>query len=553
MGDQHPNRRFLGFDFLILILSSFGRTPVPFLKHSTTQTAPQVHRALRFARSRGWVALMVAIASPLSNIIPALSQPSATTSAITCDPSTLSPEINTPSSSTPDLGSLPSNPSAKAADLSTLAPPSNTLQVPTQPDAVKITETQSLTLAQAVDLGLRRNRTLQISALQVEQQRFTLRQTRAAIYPTVSANAGITRSDSAQSAIAAKQFGQRNRPNATNNFSGSVQLNYDVFTSGQRPASIKAAESALKSTEKAYQIQLHQLRLDVANDYYDLQQADESIKIAQQTVDAGQENLRVAQAKESAGLGTRFDVLQAQVSLANSQQQLTQAKGQQLISRRQLAQRLSLPDQVTVVTADPVTIVGKWTPSLEESIVQALRNRSELAQTLDERNIAIQNRKVALGSLGPQLTFNANVAIADDLADNNLGAYGYGVGAQASKTIYDGGLAKAVAAQQQANASIADTQFASFKNTIRFQVEQNYYTLQSSRERIASTRCAIEQANQGLTLAKLRRDNGVGTSLEVSNATTDLAQARNNYLNAIVSYNRALSALQRYTAQNTTP
>jgi outer membrane factor, OMF family len=528
---------------------------VPFVKHSTTQIASQVHRAFGARQGRVWIALMAAIAGPLSSV-PVLSQPSATTSAITCDPSTLSSDpsgFGSSPSSTPDLGSLPGSPSAKASDLGKLPPPSDTLQVPKSPPEVAIASTQALTLQEAIALGQQRNRNLQIAALQVDQQRFTLRQVRAAIYPTVTTSASIARSDSAQAAITAKQFGRPNRPNATNNFSGSVQLNYDVFTSGQRPASIRAAEAAVRSAEKAYQIQLRQVRLDVANDYYDLQQADESINIARQTVESGQENLRVAQAKESAGLGTRFDVLQAQVSLANNQQQLIQAQSQQQTSRRQLAQRLSLPDTLNVVTADPVAVIGTWSPSLEESIVQALQNRSELGQTLDQRDIALQNRRVALGSLGPQLTFNANIALADDLGDQNLGAYGYGVGAQASKTIFDGGSAKAIAAQQQANASIAETQFVSFKNTIRFQVEQNYYTLQASRERITATRCAIEQATQGLALAKLRRDNGVGTSLEVSNATTDLAQARNNYLTAIVSYNRALSALQRYTSQSTTP
>jgi outer membrane factor, OMF family len=509
----------------------------------------------------GFMVVAAAAITSLANTFPVLSQPSAApTTTTTCDPNALPPPAisggasGASSTGSPDLGSLPnSSASAKAADLGTLTPPSNTLQVPSKPEDVTITATQAITLGQAVDLAQRRNRDLQIAALQVEQQRFALRQAKAALYPAVSANAGISRSDSAQAAIAAKQAGLPNRPNASNDFSGSVELNYDVFTSGQRSASIRAAESSLKSTEKVYQAQLRQLRLDVANDYYDLQQADESIKIAQQSVDNAAENLRVAQARESAGLGTRFDVLQAEVALADRKQQLIQAQSQQQVSRRQLAQRLSLPEVVTVVSADAVAIAGNWTPTLEESIVQALQNRSELGQVLDQRDIALQNRKVALGSLGPQLSFSANIALADDLADNNLGAYGYGVGAQASKTIFDGGSAKAIAAQQQLNSSIAETQFASFKNVIRFQVEQNYYTLQSSRERISTTRCAIEQAEQGLTLARLRRDNGVGTSLEVSNATTDLAQARNNYLAAIISYNRALSALQRFTSQNATP
>lgn len=532
------------------------------IQQAALQSPQALNTIARSRHCRAWVGLMMATmtGSLAATPLPVFSQPSVTTTTITCDPNVLPPlaisggTVGASSTGALDLGSLPSsNTSAKAADLGTLAPPSNTLQVPSKPEDVTITTTQAITLDQAIDLAQRRNRDLQIAALQVEQQRFALRQAKAALYPAVSANAGITRSDSAQAAIAAKQAGLPNRPNANNSFSGSVGLNYDVFTSGQRSASIRAAESSLRSTEKAYQVQLRQLRLDVANDYYDLQQADESIKIAQQTVENGQENLRVAQARESAGLGTRFDVLQAQVSLSNNQQQLIQAQSQQQVSRRQLAQRLSLPEVVTVVSADAVAISGQWTPTLEESIVQALQNRSELGQVLDQRDIALQNRKVALGSLGPQLTFNANIALADDLADNNLGAYGYGVGAQVSKTIFDGGAAKAIASQQQINSSIAETQFDSFKNVIRFQVEQNYYTLQSSRERISTTRCAIEQAEQGLTLAKLRRDNGVGTSLEVSNATTDLAQARNNYLAAIISYNRALSALQRFTAQKSTP
>lgn len=513
---------------------------------------------------------------------PAWSQP---TAAITCDPATLPPLPSRQQSSGPvDLGSLPGT-SSNAVDLAklpALAPPTKDLAVPRTPEAVRVDTIQPISLEQAVELARQRNRSLQIAALQVDQQRFALQQTRSSLYPTVDAQAGITRTDSAQAKIAIKQqksdvqdridrleripnptpiqlqtlaaLRQQlraldNQSTANNNFNGTVALNYDVFTSGQRPASIRAAEAALRSVEQAYNTQLQQLRLDVANDYYDLQQADESVKIGRQAVENAQENLRVTQAKETAGLGTRFEVLQAQVTLANQQQQLIQAQNQQLVAQRQLAQRLSLPSNLTFTAADPVVIAGEWSPTLEDSIVRSLQSRAELAQVFEQRTIAQQNRRVALGSLGPQLGFNASVSVADDLVDNQLGSLGYGLGAQASKLIFDGGAAKAIAAQQEANAAIAETQFADFRNLIRFQVEQNYYTLRSSRDRILTTRCAIEQAQQGLNLARLRRDYGVGTSLEVSNATTDLAQAENNYLSAIVDYNRAFAALQRFVGQ----
>jgi outer membrane factor, OMF family len=582
---------------------------------------------IRSGWGRGWLVLM-AVSGPLFSSAPLLSQtpsqtpnqpPSSTPSQIpsqlpaqipgqplsptTCDTTAL-PLAPSPSpSGNVDLGSLPQDASPqrndqnktpnkatnKAADLSKLegiTPPTTSLDIPQSPAAVTVDRPQPLSLAQALELGRSRSRDLQISGLEVEQQRAAVGEARAALYPAVDVEAGISRSDSAQAKIAVKQQRSElrdqidqlaqipaptpeqvltlaqlrrqlrsleNESTASNSFSGSLSLNYDIFTSGQRPASIRAAEAALKSTEQAYQTQLQQVRLDVANDYFDLQQADELVRIARQTVTNAEENLRVTQAREAQGVGTRFEVLQAEVALADRRQQLIQAENQQQTSRRQLAQRLSFPDTITPTASDPVGIIGEWSPSLEESIVRALQGRTELAQVLEQRQIAQQNRRVALGSLGPQLAFNANVELADDLIDSNLGAFGYGVGAEASKTIFDGGSAKAIAKEQQLNASIAETQFASFKQLIRFQVEQNYYTLRSSRERIVTTRCAIEQAQQGLNLAKLRRDYGVGTSLEVSDATTDLAQAENNYLSAIVDYNRALAALQRFVASQSPP
>jgi len=115
-----------------------------------------------------------------------------------------------------------------------------------------------------------------------------------------------------------------------------LSLSYDLYTSGQRRASIRRAEQQLRFDELDVERQIEQLRLDVANDYYALQAADESVRINQAVRNA---SLRDAQALEQAGVGTRFDVLQSQVQLADETQRLSLS--QQRISRRQLAQRLS--------------------------------------------------------------------------------------------------------------------------------------------------------------------------------------------------------------------
>ena len=339
----------------------------------------------------------------------------------------------------------------------------------------------------------------------------------------------------------------------SNTFNSTLSLNYDIYTSGGRSASIRSAEEQVRSAELEVERQNQQLSLDVSNDYYNIQQAEELIRVTQAAVENAQVNLRDTEAQERAGIGTRFDVLQAQVQLANAVQDLTQARNLQNISRRQLAQRLSLADAATLSSADPVEIAGRWNLSLEESIILALQNRAELAQLLAQRNIAQQQRRIALASIGPQLSAFANFNIVDQLDDSNLGAYGYAIGILVSMNFYDGGAARASAAQQEANIAIAQTQFATTKNQIRFQVEQAYFTLQSSFENIQTASTALEQARESLRLARLRFQAGVGTQLDVISAAANLTQAQGNLVAAILDYNRSLASLQRAVSNAQVP
>lgn len=331
-----------------------------------------------------------------------------------------------------------------------------------------------------------------------------------------------------------------------NVLSGTLEANYNVFTSGRRSASIRAAEEQVRSAELEVERQAQQLRLDVSNDYYDIQQADQQIRIAQAAVANSQASLRDAQALERAGLGTRFDSLRAQVQLANDTQSLTQALSQRQIARRALVRRLSLAPNANVSAADPVAVAGRWNPTLEETIVQAFQNRAELAQQLAQRNISRARRRIALSELGPQVGVFAN--FMPSVVLNNIGdtaGYDYSFGGRVSLDLFDGGAARARAAQEDANAAIAETNFANTRDQVRFEVEQAYANSQSNFENIQTAAVAVEQAQESLRLARLRFQAGVGTQTEVIDAQAALTQAQSNQLQAVLDYNRALAALER--------
>jgi outer membrane protein TolC len=446
--------------------------------------------------------------------------------------------------------SKPVGPAKPGAAPEYLYPPANPLYFPTKAPEVKLQGIQPISLKQAIELAERSSGVLQEQRLQLQSSQAALREAKAANFPTLDFQAGVnhSRSSSGQLAEEAQRqniFRGANQDTASTNLSGNLAVNYDVFTSGQRTAQIKAAERQAKVSELLVESTLEQLRLDVTGDYYAMQSADESVRINEAAVRNAQISLKDAEALERAGLGTRFDVLRSQVQLADAQQQLTSAKSQQRISRRQLAQRISLAPTIDLAAADPVQVAGQWLPSLEDSIVLAFKNRAELQEQLARRESAQQLRKAALAALGPRVGVSARYEFLDSFDDEFGIADGYSLGATIRWSLLDGGAARARADQQEVAAKTAETRFNTVRDRIRFDVEEAYSTLQSTSENITTSTRALEQATEALRLARLRFQAGVGTQTDVINAETDLTRAEGRKVTAILDYNRAMAQMQR--------
>jgi OMF family outer membrane factor len=422
----------------------------------------------------------------------------------------------------------------------------NPLQFPTKPEEVRLQGTQPITLAQALEIARGNNLDLQRALLTVERSRSGVREQQAALLPSANLTAELSRSGPgfAGSDEPQNPLFNTNRESSTN-FSGGPQLNYTLYSSGERTARIRQAEEQLRSDELEVERQSEVIRLNVTTQYYDLQQADENVRIAQSAVTNAQASLRDAQALERAGVSTRFDVLRSQVNLANFQQQLVNAVSQQRINRRQLAQTLNLPQSIDVTTADPVRLAGLWNIPLEQTIVLAFQNRPELQQQLVQRNIFEQQRRQALSTLGPQVSLVASYNLQDQFDDNRSVQDTYSVGVRGSLALFDAGVARARADQARVNIRIAETQFGTQRNQVRFEVEQAYSQLQSNLENVQTANTAVEQSREALRLARLRFQAGVGTQTEVIDAENDLTRAEGQRVQAILNYNRALATLQR--------
>lgn len=455
--------------------------------------------------------------------------------------------------------------------LQPLNPSGNPLSFPTQADEVEVDTQKPITLEQAVELSLQNNKDVEVARLQVARAEAALRQERAALYPTLDLTSGLSYGSDlfldsiteqnidrlAEEAIVsdpdltedqARQLAEdrfTNTSTSTFDFNAGLGISYDLYNGGRRGASIRAAQKQLRSEQLNLESVVEQTRFETARDYYNLQNSDAQVEIQKAAVEDATQTLRDAQLLEQAGVGTRFDILRAEVELAQARQRLTTANANQNISRRQLAETLSVDHSTDLATADAIEEAGNWNLGLPETIVQAFRNRAELEQLLLQREINQEQRTIALSATRPQLSATANYTTNDDFEDDFDIGDRYSVGLNLQWRLYDGGSAGAGAEQAERDVEIAETQFADRRNQIRFAVEQAFFQLQSNKNNISTATKEVELAEESLRLARLRFGAGVGTQTDVIDAQTQLTTARGNLLSSITDYNQSYVELQR--------
>jgi outer membrane protein TolC len=457
-------------------------------------------------------------------------------------------------STTPSTVEKPKNIIAQAApNTDSKGKPQNNLDLPKTGAEVQITNNQALTLQDAIDTGLRNNREVQAARLTVNKSQAGVNEAQA----SKAIQVGLTGDVTYQGSPLFTEQASRNSfigSGTSTDAQGGVRATYNLLNAGRDTGTVRAAEEQV-NFDRLDLLRVEQLtRGNVITAYFDLQGADSSVIINQAAVKDATRSLSDAQLQEKAGVGTKFDVLRAQVQLATANQDLTNAQGQQQTARKKIAQILSVDQNTEYKAADAVRELGTWGNSLEDSVVLAYKNRPEVQQQLTRRNISQQQQIVASAADSPQVNLFANYGISKNLStstqslSNSTAARdNYSLGAQLSWSFWDGGAARARSSQQKVSQEISENQFTTARNQIRFEVEQAYNNLGANQKNIITSTQALKQAEESLKLARLRFQAGVGTQTDVIQAQTELARARGNRITAIINYNRSLSILRTAT------
>lgn len=333
-----------------------------------------------------------------------------------------------------------------------------------------------------------------------------------------------------------------------------------LFDGGAAVAGIQAANFAQNLSYFQLRETIDTVVSQVKQAFYQVVLNRALIKAQAQSVALLESQLIDQQNRYEAGTVPRFNVLQAEVALANAIPPLINAQNNLRISEYQLVRLLGMDYNKARLSEVPFNVVGELTYRLREinidnSIKTALgRNPGLKAQ---RQNILAQASNVTVARSGffPQINASGGYQWQNDQTSQNLGATleGWFLGVTGSWAIFDG--LETYGNTKQAIAQLKQSKI-SYDNGVRqvvLDVQQAVSNLQNARETIDSQQASVVQAIEALRLAQERLNAGAGTQLDVLNAQVALLQAqttefqaRYDYIAATAQYDQVLSLDTQY-------
>lgn len=425
-------------------------------------------------------------------------------------------------------------------------PPATSLELALAPDA------KNLTIADAISTAVAKNPEILAAIQQIRLTRGQMVQVRAALLPTLQA--GSSYQIQSEELANPRRFGNTGIVNNNQALNVTIQVNQNIWSGWKNQADFSAARLANDSAFYSLRQTIDKVVADTKTLFYDVIFNRALIRVREESVAVLQSQLQDQQSRFEAGTVPRFNVLQAEVALANAIPPVIQARNALRISQFALVKQLGLnypenPSQVPInVTGqldyDPIKI------DLAGSVFTALTRNPSLK--VQRQGILINAEKLKSAMAGFQPTLNAtagwqtfNVPTASAL-DETVNGWFFGV--TGSWNIFDG-LAT-VGATQAARAALEQSRI-NYDNSVRgveLDVQRAVSNLIEAQEIIDSQRANVTQATEALRLSRERLDAGAGTQLDVLNAQVSLLSAqttelegRYRYITALAEYSRVLS------------
>ncbi|NLR94126.1 MULTISPECIES: TolC family protein [Flammeovirga] len=386
----------------------------------------------------------------------------------------------------------------------------------------------TLSLADAISMGLENNYDIRIAAQNVEISKTNNTLENAGLYPTVSTDVDWNHnwSHAAQSNLGI--------------LSPTVNSNFTIFNGFQVWITKEQLEELQHYSEGNAQVVIENTIKDIIVAYFESLLEQQRLDVANQLAELSKERFDYTETQKSLGQAVTYDVLQAQNAWLEDRRTALEQKNKLQVKLRDLNFIMGVPE--------PEQVMYNLTESFEA--VEKDYILADLIERVNADNTTLKNNyinqiikqkdiELAKAAFLPSLKGSANIKYTENyggaqgIPNFNIDGISGMVGATLSIPIYMGGSRRRAKQIAVINTQIAEIETQQMSHSLNNQMMQVYDTYVLQREILELTVEQVNTAQLNLQMSTERYRTGQINSFNLRDVQIQYLDAQNSRLTAI--------------------
>ena len=399
------------------------------------------------------------------------------------------------------------------------------------------------TLQECIDYAMENNITLQKSKLQKSTATETLKGSKAALLPTLSAstNQNLGYQPWKNTGMAYVSNGTVNTKVDKTSYNGSYSLSgqWTVWNGNRNLNNIKRDRLAEEEAELSAQETANSIQERIAQLYAQILYQAENVTVNEQMLETSKKNEDRGREMLEVGKMSKADLAQLSAQRANDEYSIVEAKSQLMNYELQLKQLLEITDEERFQVAIPKIgddLILAEIPAMQTVYEMALMNRPEINRSQLAINRSDVNLSIAKAGWLPTVNLTGGVTTST----NSLTSTGWGsqiksnvntsLGLGVTMPIYDGrstktSVNKAKIQQLQARLDLQDLQ-----KTLYSDIQGYWLNAWTNQEKYKAASSSVESAQQSYDLLSEQFRLGLKNIVELMAGKDKLLEAQQNLL-----------------------
>ncbi|MBO7228995.1 MAG: TolC family protein [Bacteroidales bacterium] len=415
--------------------------------------------------------------------------------------------------------------------------------------------TLNLDLTTALKIAHDNNPTIKIAELEIQRVDYAKKEALGNLLPSLSASGQYTNSIMKSVMFMPESF------SAMMGGQKYMEIGYKNSYTGTVSAALPLVNFSLweqiKSKQNEIDLILEQARASkidmtkqVKDAYFAVLLAKNSLKVLERSINNAKETLKTTQTSFEQGVVSEYDLIRAKVQVNNLNPTYISAKNGLELAILQLKMILSLPQDQEIVFVENLEDFSDRIISVSAAESERAANNNSDIRQLDLNIVSLKHSLRMINSQHlPSLSAFGQYSYQTQADDFKFADYNWvgsaAVGLQLSIPIFNGRTVVNKAKQLKISLQELELQKQYASDGIELQIQSAINSMKAAQEQLLVNKDAINQAERGYEIAKVRYQTGTGTILELNDSELSMTQANLNYQQSLYDFLTAQTNLEK--------